>query len=62
MSHPIYVILHEMDMCFRIKVEELTVHFPYDFVYPEQVLYMQELKKALDAPGHCLLEMPSGTG
>ncbi|ETN76333.1 hypothetical protein NECAME_03496 [Necator americanus] len=31
-------------------------------VSEEQVLYMQELKKALDAQGHCLLEMPSGTG
>jgi hypothetical protein len=28
----------------------LTVLFPYDYVYPEQVLYMEELKKALDAP------------
>ena len=23
---------------------------------------MQELKRSLDAKGHCLLEMPSGTG
>ncbi|KAE9418951.1 hypothetical protein Angca_008137, partial [Angiostrongylus cantonensis] len=36
--------------------------FPHDYVYPEQVLYMHEVKKALDAQGHCLLEMPSGTG
>ncbi|GMR39936.1 hypothetical protein PMAYCL1PPCAC_10131, partial [Pristionchus mayeri] len=47
---------------FRIKIEELEVYFPYDYVYPEQVLYMQELKRSIDAQGHCLLEMPSGTG
>lgn len=34
---------------FRIKIEELEVYFPYDYVYPEQVLYMKELKKSLDA-------------
>ncbi|CAD6197577.1 unnamed protein product [Caenorhabditis auriculariae] len=45
-----------------IDVDGLSVLFPYDYVYPEQVLYMQELKKALDAKGHGLLEMPSGTG
>lgn len=38
------------------------MYFPYQYVYPEQILYMEQLKKALDAPGHCLLEMPSGTG
>ncbi|KIH43957.1 hypothetical protein ANCDUO_26030, partial [Ancylostoma duodenale] len=47
---------------WRIDVDGLEVYFPYDYVYPEQVLYMQEVKKALDAQGHCLLEMPSGTG
>ncbi|EYC02324.1 hypothetical protein Y032_0100g3233 [Ancylostoma ceylanicum] len=46
----------------KIDVDGLEVYFPYDYVYPEQVLYMQEVKKALDAQGHCLLEMPSGTG
>ena len=38
------------------------VLFPYDYIYPEQYLYMVELKKCLDAKGHGLLEMPSGTG
>jgi len=63
---------------YRLNIDNLTVHFPYEYVYPEQVLYMEQLKKALDAPviiykyifnfmkflfqGHCLLEMPSGTG
>lgn len=36
--------------------------FPYDYLYEEQLRYMQELKAALDAKGHCLLEMPTGTG
>ena len=28
----------------------------------EQYAYMQDIKRSLDAKGHCLLEMPSGTG
>ncbi|CAM0139211.1 unnamed protein product [Umbelopsis sp. WA50703] len=44
------------------NIDELTVHFPYDRIYPEQYHYMCDLKKALDAQGHCVLEMPSGTG
>ncbi|KAG5877282.1 hypothetical protein JTB14_021417 [Gonioctena quinquepunctata] len=46
----------------RLSVDGLIVYFPYDYIYPEQYSYMCELKKALDAKGHCLLEMPSGTG
>ncbi|KAA0201915.1 hypothetical protein HAZT_HAZT009353 [Hyalella azteca] len=40
----------------------MEVLFPYEFIYPEQYSYMLDLKRALDAKGHCLLEMPSGTG
>jgi DNA excision repair protein ERCC-2 len=40
----------------------VLVYFPYEYIYPEQYSYMLELKRALDAKGHCLLEMPSGTG
>lgn len=46
----------------RLNVDGLQVFFPYEFIYPEQYAYMLELKKSLDAKGHCLLEMPSGTG
>ncbi|XP_049775274.1 general transcription and DNA repair factor IIH helicase subunit XPD [Schistocerca cancellata] len=46
----------------RLDVDGLPVYFPYDYIYPEQYAYMLELKKGLDAKGHCLLEMPSGTG
>ncbi|CAO4368451.1 unnamed protein product [Caenorhabditis nigoni] len=46
----------------QLDIDGLKVLFPYDYVYPEQVLYMKEVKKALDANGHGLLEMPSGTG
>ena len=46
----------------KLNVGGLLVHFPYDYIYPEQFSYMLELKKGLDAKGHCLLEMPSGTG
>eukprot|EP00833_Pecoramyces_ruminatium_P014853 jgi/Orpsp1_1/1188885/evm.model.d7180000067948.1 len=42
--------------------DDLPVYFPYDYIYPEQYSYMKDLKKSLDAKGHCLLEMPSGTG
>lgn len=38
------------------------MYFPYEYIYPEQYSYMVELKRALDAKGHALLEMPSGTG
>lgn len=46
----------------RFYIEEVPVYFPYDYIYPEQYEYMVELKRALDARGHCLLEMPTGTG
>ncbi|XP_059625854.1 general transcription and DNA repair factor IIH helicase subunit XPD-like [Cornus florida] len=46
----------------KFQIEDVTVYFPYDNIYPEQYSYMVELKRALDAKGHCLLEMPTGTG
>ena len=45
----------------RFHIDELEVLFPYDYVYEEQYKYMVELKRALDAKGHALLEMPTGT-
>ncbi|CAM6082063.1 unnamed protein product [Calypogeia fissa] len=46
----------------KFKLDGLTVYFPYEYIYPEQYEYMLELKRALDTRGHCLLEMPTGTG
>ncbi|KAM9514293.1 LOW QUALITY PROTEIN: general transcription and DNA repair factor IIH helicase subunit XPD [Guaruba guarouba] len=46
----------------RLNVDGLLVPFPYDYIYPEQFSYMLELKRTLDAKGHGVLEMPSGTG
>ncbi|KAJ1463035.1 hypothetical protein M885DRAFT_504552 [Pelagophyceae sp. CCMP2097] len=46
----------------RFQMEELDVFFPYDALYPEQFSYMVALKQCLDAKGHGLLEMPTGTG
>ncbi|XP_040364155.1 general transcription and DNA repair factor IIH helicase subunit XPD isoform X2 [Rosa chinensis] len=46
----------------KFQMDDVTVYFPYDHIYPEQYAYMLELKRALDARGHCLLEMPTGTG
>lgn len=45
-----------------VDVDGLSVVFPYPVLYPEQLLYMKELNKALQNGGHALLEMPSGTG
>ena len=44
----------------KLNVDGLLVYFPYDYIYPEQFSYILELKRALDAKGHSLLEMPSG--
>ena len=46
----------------KFKIDDLDVFFPYEYIYPEQYEYMVELKRTLDAQGHCLLEMPTGTG
>jgi len=47
----------------RFHIDNLLVYFPYDYVYPEQYDYMRYLKMTLDGvKGHCLLEMPTGTG
>ncbi|KAH8862277.1 General transcription and DNA repair factor IIH helicase subunit XPD [Schistosoma japonicum] len=46
----------------RINIDGLLVYFPYEYIYPEQYHYMIELKRTLDAKGHGVLEMPSGTG
>ncbi|KAG1684720.1 General transcription and DNA repair factor IIH helicase subunit XPD [Nymphon striatum] len=45
-----------------LDIDGLPVYFPYEYIYPEQFSYMVELKKSLDAKGHCMIEMPSGTG
>uniref|UniRef100_A0A673L9Z3 DNA 5'-3' helicase n=1 Tax=Sinocyclocheilus rhinocerous TaxID=307959 RepID=A0A673L9Z3_9TELE len=47
---------------FRLNIDGLLVYFPYEYIYPEQYSYMLELKRTLDAKGHGVLEMPSGTG
>ncbi|PHH83160.1 hypothetical protein CDD82_3325 [Ophiocordyceps australis] len=46
----------------KFDVDGLPVLFPYPKIYPEQYAYMCDLKRTLDAGGHCVLEMPSGTG
>ena len=32
----------------RFNIGELEIIFPYEFVYPEQLEYMNDIKKALD--------------
>ena len=46
----------------KFNIDGLEVFFPYDYMYREQYEYMLNLKKAIDARGHALLEMPTGTG
>ncbi|KAI1248032.1 DNA-dependent ATPase of the nucleotide excision repair factor 4 complex [Eutypa lata] len=46
----------------KFFIDDLPVLFPYPRIYPEQYDYMCDLKRTLDAGGHCVLEMPSGTG
>ncbi|KAL6511153.1 hypothetical protein OROGR_022277 [Orobanche gracilis] len=46
----------------KFQIEDVTVYFPYDHIYPEQYSYMVELKRSLDAKGRSLIEMPTGTG
>ncbi|KAF1840318.1 TFIIH basal transcription factor complex helicase-like protein subunit [Cucurbitaria berberidis CBS 394.84] len=46
----------------KFYIDTLPVLFPYPRVYPEQYAYMCDLKRTLDRGGHCVLEMPSGTG
>lgn len=46
----------------RFDLDGLDVFFPYDRMYLEQHQYMRSIKQSLDAGGHCLLEMPTGTG
>lgn len=45
-----------------IDLEGLRVYFPYEQIYPEQLKYMRSLLRTIQNPGHCLIEMPSGTG
>jgi DNA excision repair protein ERCC-2 len=56
------VFLYAHGMGFTFNIDDLRVFFPYDTIYPEQYKYMCELKKALDAHGNGVLEMPTGTG
>lgn len=46
----------------KFFVEDVLVVFPYEYIYPEQLDYITELKRGLDRGGHMVLEMPSGTG
>ena len=46
----------------KFYIDDLPVLFPYPKIYPEQYAYMVDLKRTLDVKGHCVLEMPSGTG
>ena len=46
----------------RVMIDDLEVLWPYDYIYPEQYNYMCKLYQSLLQSGHCLLEMPTGTG
>eukprot|EP00371_Babesia_bovis_P000648 XP_001609295.1 DNA excision repair helicase [Babesia bovis T2Bo] len=46
----------------RFWLDGIEVFFPYPQIYPEQLAYLRSLKSTLDAQGHAVLEMPTGTG
>lgn len=46
----------------HLNIDGLSVAFPYDSVYPEQLRYMHNLKRTIDQKGQGLIEMPTGTG
>ncbi|EFX06354.1 tfiih complex helicase [Grosmannia clavigera kw1407] len=46
----------------KFNIDDLPILFPYPRIYPVSNSYMCDLKRTLDATGHCVLEMPSGTG
>ena len=46
----------------KFFIDDLEIIFPYDYIYPEQFEYMKDVYKSILKKGHCLLEMPSGTG
>lgn len=46
----------------KFYIEDVLIVFPYEYIYPEQLEYITELKRGLDRGGHMVLEMPSGTG
>ncbi|KAI5192587.1 DNA excision repair protein ERCC-2 [Nematocida minor] len=45
-----------------IKMGSIEVFFPKDKIYPEQMQYIKELYEVVQGKGHCLIEMPTGTG
>lgn len=55
-------IIDRFGQKMRIIIDGLPVIFPYKLIFSEQEVYMKHLKKTLDAPGHAILEMPTGTG
>lgn len=57
-----FTYLYKQFYSMRFDLDGLDVFFPYDRIYLEQHQYMRGLKQSLDAGGHCLLEMPTGTG
>ncbi|KAI5192792.1 DNA excision repair protein ERCC-2 [Nematocida sp. AWRm77] len=45
-----------------LKLGDLEVFFPKEKIYPEQMQYIKELFEVVQGKGHCLIEMPTGTG
>ena len=66
--HAVHVQAVSAHSAMRFNLDGLDLFFPFEYMYREQFQYMRGLKEALDAgrregsKGHCLLEMPTGTG
>ncbi|KAI3972851.1 hypothetical protein MKX01_019509 [Papaver californicum] len=46
----------------KFEIDNITVYFPYNAIYPEQYELMVELKRTLDAKSICVLGMPTAAG
>lgn len=46
----------------KVNINSLECNFPFKTIYKEQVEYMNNLKEVIDAGGHGLIEMPTGSG
>jgi hypothetical protein len=62
LSSVIRILRGMLTLYSQFFIDDLPILFPYPKIYPEQYAYMTDLKRTLDANGHCVLEMPSGTG
>jgi len=60
-SLTIKIIDERKKTCFELKIQDVTIYFPYK-PYKAQILYMMQVIDALNKGENALLQSPSGTG